>query len=279
MATNKTKTLDSRIADALKTNGEANRDTLFALWEEAFAEINKLKEVIKSEEPRLLDITNDSPDQSRELITSSKLHIERVTKAITEELKPRVKALDAEKALADWEEEAVPIRDENDKLFAELEATYPPFMQQILDLYVRILRNHIGFADHKARAPAGADTGFSRIEPHSRFWDKMALSSWNNPGVTYPERQSPEEIAWANQVANVNAMVAQAKQLDARQSLGTIGPNWYEAAKVEQERQRVANEKAEAEAKEKDAERRDQYYRSVVEAERRHAHGETNDHV
>lgn len=265
--------LEQRISAALKSNGEANRDTLFALWEEAFAEINRLNETIATEEPRLLDINNDDPDASRELIASSKLHIERLSKAITEELKPSVRALDAKKAQADWTAEADQIRDENDKLFAELKAMYPPFLQQILDLYFRILKNHSAFANHKVHAPAGADTSFSRIEPHSRFWLDMALSSWNNPGVKYPERQSPEQIAWAQQVAFTTALCEQTKAIEAKHA-HMHSADWGAVYDEIHKRKAAEDEKAEQALKEKDQAARDEYYKSVLEAERRHVRGE-----
>ena len=187
--------LEQRISAALKSNGSADRDVLFSLWQEAFDEINRLNETIATEEPRLLDINNDDADGSRELIASSKLHIERLTKAIVEELKPRVLALNAEKARADWTAEADERRAINDELYEELEALYPPFFQQIVKLYVRILENDIEIDKLKARAPMGVDKKFAAVEPHALFWALINLPSWDT-GVTFPPRKSPADIAW-----------------------------------------------------------------------------------
>ena len=77
-----TKTLDSRISAALSANGEASRDTLTALIAEANNSIRIANTVIETETPSLLDLDNDDPDRSRELIASNKLKIERLTLAI-----------------------------------------------------------------------------------------------------------------------------------------------------------------------------------------------------
>ena len=269
----KTPTLSSRIFSALKSNGSADRATLFSLWEEAFAEINRLKEVIKTEEPRLLNITNDDADGSRERIASSKLHIERLTKAITEELKPRVLALDAEKARQDWTAEADERRAVNDDLYEELKALYPPFFEQMLKLYLRILDNDIEIDKLKARAPAGVDKRFVAVESHSLFWALMNLPSWDKGGVTFPPRKSPADIAWQNQIAITNAAVEAAKANDLRFTPNG-GRDWHEINKLERERVDAENAKFEAEAKAKDLEARQDYYLSLQEAERKRIYGE-----
>ena len=264
--------LEQRISAAFKSNGSVDRDTLFSLWEEAFAEINKLKEVIETEEPRLLDIDNDDADGSRERIASSKLHIERLTKAIVEELKPRVFALDAEKARADWTAEADERRAINDELYEELEALYPPFFQQIVKLYVRIIENEIQISKLKARAPAGADKTFVPVEPHSRFWASINLPYWDSDAM-FPPRKSAAGIAWEIQVAITNAMVAQAKANDLKFAPHG-GQDWAEINKLERERVDAEAEKAEQELKEKDQAARDEYYKNIAIGERKRLRGE-----
>ena len=101
----------------------------------------------------------------------------------------------------------------------------------------------------------------------------MQLPSWTNFNLTYPVRRTPQEIAWQNQVANMNAMCAQAKAIDAKFSPNG-GKDWFEVQKIEQERQIAADEKFEAEQKERDQKSQDAHYRAVLENERRHARGE-----
>ena len=57
----KTRSLDARISEALKANGDADRDALVGLLDEAFDEITSLEEIIKVETPRVLDLTNPIP--------------------------------------------------------------------------------------------------------------------------------------------------------------------------------------------------------------------------
>ena len=87
--------LDTRIAKALNANGKAaDRDLLVALNNEAADEIDALRATIAAEEGRLLDITNETPDKSQEVIASARLRVERLTKVILEELHPRIEAFD-----------------------------------------------------------------------------------------------------------------------------------------------------------------------------------------
>ena len=268
----KTPTLDVRIADVLKAKCTADRNSLFSLWEEAFEKINELQETIKTEEDRVLDLTNTDPDKSTATITSIKLQIERLTKAITEELKPRVLALDAEKARTDWNAEAEKRRAVNDELYEELKALYPPFFQQIVKLYVRILENDIEIGKLKARAPACVDKQFVAVEPHSLFWALINLPSWDK-GVTFPPRKSPADIAWQNQVAITNAAVAQAKAIEAKHAQ-MFSPDWAAVHDEIHKRKAEEDEKAEAELKAKDLEARQNYYLSLQEAERKRIRGE-----
>ena len=270
--TNKTPKLDARIVAALTANGEASRDTLIALIDEATLSIDLARKVIEVEEPSLLDLDNDDPDKSQARLASAKLKIERLTKALPL-LQQRVDQIDAELALTGWNAEADRLREQSNKIFDELEKLYPGFLAKMMDLFDRGKRNAAAFNVHVRHAPPGADTWFEPATSHSTFWIDMQLSSWTNVSVTYPERETPEQIAWAQQVLFTNAAVAQAKALDQKFAPNG-GRDWPEVQKIEQERQRAADEKAEAEAKKKDAERRDQYYQAIAEGERRRIRGE-----
>ena len=92
----KTPKLDARIVQALAANGEANRDVLVALIDEATLSIDIARKVIEVEEPSLLYLENEDPDKSRELIASNKLKIERLNLALPQ-LQQRIDAIDAEK--------------------------------------------------------------------------------------------------------------------------------------------------------------------------------------
>ena len=107
--TKTTKSLDAKITQALSANGAADRDTLANLINEATNAIEMAKVVIEAESPRFLDIANDTPDKSQELIASARLRVERLTKAITQ-LQARVDQIDHEAAVVKWKEDAKPCR-------------------------------------------------------------------------------------------------------------------------------------------------------------------------
>ena len=144
----KTKTLDARISAALQSNGNADRDELVGLLDLAFDELTSLEEIIKVETPRIMDLQNDNPDASTAAVSSAKLKIERLNKAVPL-LQARVAAIDAETKLKEWDAEAWRLRNKSNELYEELEALYRPFEQQILDLMVEIFRNHVEWSDHK----------------------------------------------------------------------------------------------------------------------------------
>ena len=268
----KTPKLDARIVQALAANGEANRDVLVALIDEATLTIELAQKVIEVEEPSLVDLENSDPDKSRELIASNKLKIERLTLALPQ-LQSRIDAIDAETALKTWDDEADRLREQSNQIFDELAKIYPPFLAKIVDLFDRGKRNVAAFQAHKRRAPPGADVWFEPATPHITFWQDIVLPSWVKPHVTFPFRQSPADVAWENQVAFTKAMVAQQKALDAKFAPNG-GRDWFEVQKIEQERQIAADEKFEAEQKERDQKSRDAHYQAVLENERRHVRGE-----
>ena len=267
-----TKTLDSRISAALSANGEASRDTLTALIAEANNSIRIANTVIETETPSLLDLDNDDPDRSRELIASNKLKIERLTLAIPQ-LQSRIGAIDAETALKTWNDEADRLREQSNKIYDELKALYPGFLQKMMDLFDQGKRNASAFQSHKRKAPPGADVWFDAATPHSTFWIDIQLPSWTKPHVTFPLRQTPEQIAWAQQVAFTNAMCAQTKAIEAKHAQ-MHSPDWAGAYDEIHKRKAEADAKAEQELKQKDLEARQNYYLSLQEAERKRMRGE-----
>ena len=57
--TTQANSLDARLAKALTS--DTDRDTLFALWHEAFASIKAAEQTVKTESARALDIENADP--------------------------------------------------------------------------------------------------------------------------------------------------------------------------------------------------------------------------
>ena len=225
----KTKSLDVRISQSLQSNGSADRDMLASLLDESFDEIGTLEELIKIETPHIMDLSNTDPDKSTMAVTSAKLRIERLTLAIPQ-LQQRIAAIDAETALKECNKEADRHRAESDKIYDELKEIYPPFLKKMMEMFYKGRANAAAFNELKRRAPDGADLKFAPAMPYDSFWLNLRLPSWNNPGVIYPERQTPEEVAWAQQVAFTNAAVAQAKAIDLKFAPHG-GQDWHEVQK------------------------------------------------
>ena len=121
----KNKSLDARISQALQSNGNADRDALANLLDELFDELGELEELIKVETPRILDLSNPDPDASTTAVASAKLKIERLNLAIPQ-LQQRIAAIDAEKVLAEYNNETYRLRDKSNELYEKLEALYRP---------------------------------------------------------------------------------------------------------------------------------------------------------
>ena len=256
----------------MQSNGSADRDLLVSLIDESFDEITSLEEVIKIETPRILDLSNENPDASNAAITSANLKIARLNKALPL-LRARIDTIDRETALAECNAEVHRVRADSDEIYEELKELYVPFLQKIMHLYLRARDNAAEFYELKRRAPKGADLRFFGAMPYESFWLNLILPSWNNPNVVYPERQTPEQIAWAQQVAITTAMVNAAKANDLKFAPNG-GRDWHEGQKIDQERLDAANAKFEAEQKERDQKSRDAYSQALLENERRHVRGE-----
>lgn len=250
------KSLDARIAKAISSNGTADRDKLAALCTEAAKAIEELQATISREEARVLDLDNLDPDKSTALIASSRIRIERYSKAIAE-LEPRIAVIDREAMVVAWVEQAERLQHQSDDLYRELTEIYPPFLQRLMDLHRRIAANDAAFSALCHRVPAEVDpSAFLRAAPYADFWRNMRMPSWNNPGLTYPERAKPvdpiAEIALAS--------AAFAKRWDAKV------PMTPEAHQAELDK-KEAEQKAKADAD------REAFYRSVAEADRRRMRG------
>ena len=61
-----------------------------------------MEATIAAEEPHLLDISYPDPDQAAAAITAARLRIARLSKAILQELHPRIDALDAAATRDAW---------------------------------------------------------------------------------------------------------------------------------------------------------------------------------
>ena len=258
--TDKTKTiksLDSRIAAALSANGEASREMLSMLVGKAAAAIDEAQCIIDAESPRLMDIANDTPDASRELIASNQLRIERMSAAIPR-LQQRIHAIDLDARQAEWIAEANKLQGEADELFAELKQIYRPIVEQLNSLFVRARANAAAVNELCSRAPRGVEHTFSEIMPYEDFWLKLALPSWDDPNIVYPLRVIEPDP----QIEIALAAAAFAKQFDAKMLMSA-------------EQQNAIDDKREAEQRAKAAADRQRFYQAQLEAERRRVTGET----
>ena len=231
-----------------------------------------MEEIIKIETPRIMDLSNPTPDASNAAITSANLKIARLNKALPL-LRARVDTIDRETALAECNEEADKHRAESDAIYEELKQLYPPFLQKMMDLYIRARANAAAFNELKRCPPKGADLRFFPAMPYESFWLNLRLPSWNNPGVVYPERQTPEQVAWAQQVMFTRAMCEQTKAIEQKHAQ-LYSSDWHAVHAEINRKKAEEDDKAEQELKAKDQAARDQYYKELAEAERRRVYGE-----
>jgi hypothetical protein len=256
-------TLDARIATALKLNGDADRDTLVALIQEAIEAIAFANVTIEAETPKLLDLSNETPDKSRELIESNKLKIERLTLAVPQ-LQSRVDTIDHETAVANWNGEYNALIETATALFDELGETYPELLIKLMDLRDRIVETHWAFHNLGQRAPKGVDTSFPRVEPYDGFWECMFMPSYVTPGKSYPPQ--PPSKKEQEEAAMRNFAIAAAEQAKA----------WSLKVVTESDREIINRREAEAALKEQDerAASLEAFYKAEREAERRRVYGE-----
>ena len=212
--TKTSKSLDAKIATALSANGEANRDTLANLIREATKAVEMANIVITAETPRLHDIANSDPDKSQELIASSQLRVERLTKAITQ-LQARVDQIDHEAAIAKWNEDAKALQAESDQLWRDLEDTYTVLTDQLIDIWHAVDRNSRAIEAARRRRPSGAEHLPLIGADNPALRAKLRLPFWDNP-----ERiRFPRDEGWEFQRAMSDMMVNHAKALEQKYAL------------------------------------------------------------
>ena len=183
-----TQSLDARLADAIKANGEADRSTFVALRDEAASTIDELRATIETEEARILDLTNPDPDQSITVVASARLRIQRLTTAIPR-LEQRIAAIDVAAQQAAWSEQANALRTESDDLYWALNEVYPSFVKTLDELFVKARANAAAFNELLGRAPQGVDHTFNEASPYSSFWIRVQLPDWSDAACQPPAAQ------------------------------------------------------------------------------------------
>ena len=255
MANKPTKSLGARIAAALATNGKADRDTLTTLWTEAADEVNALQATIAAEETHLADIAADDPDKSTEVIASSRRRIERLTKVIHEELRPRVEALDRAADLAEWEKEAERLQSESDQLWAKLEATYNVACDQLIEVWGHVFRNSHAINEARRRRPSGTRRELTGAD-HPELRATLRLPYFDEPTrIRFPRDEAVEF-----QRATSNLLVEQAKAFERKQMAVLDGRD---------ERVQAERIKHEQETKQRVEAERAAYHKSLQEADRK----------
>ena len=264
----KPKSLDAKIASALAANGEASRDTLVELIAEAYAAIDMARVVIEAETPRLLDLSNLEPDKSRQLIESSKLSIERLTRAIRR-LQERVDTIDHQTAVANCEAEWGVVEKKFTALWNELAEVYPARLSEIMALCARIREAHWEAYDLAKRSPKGVNTEFNRIEPYEGFWDKMVLPDWDDPNVTHPPKRPSEAEAFEESWRRFALQSATfAKTLDQKHAQ-RYSADWHEIQKLEIEQNRIKAAEDEEKQRQAQEESLKEFYKADKAAEMR----------
>ena len=244
--------VEARIAKALAANGSANHAQLVELWDEAADKIDELTATIAAEEPKLLDLENEEPEKSQQIIQSNKLRIKRLTKAIAE-LRPRVEALDREATANKWLEEAVKLQADADILREQLCDTYIVLCTQTVETWLQVDANARAIQRHRERRPSGVH--YSLIDADNpRLRNKLRLPLWYEPDrLLFPKDENQEMQA---AMANITPVA-------------TFVPAY---ASME-EREQAERAKYEAEAKAEDQRKRDEYYKGFAALERQKPFG------
>jgi len=266
-----TATLDSRIAAALAAHGKANKDDLAALVAEAEQAVAAARDTIATEGERALDIANDDPDRSHDLIRKAELRIARLDKALPL-LRTRIRTIDETEHARAWHKAADRIEGERDALAAELRELYPDFVEQLADLYSRIDALDGAIARLHSAAPRGETRRLVGAEPQARdipgfcaaqpgLREHLKLPDWSEPSrIAYPPEPGLNPLA--------GAMVAAAGAFERKHS-GLYSSDWHAAQKLAAEQARAESARlAEIEAREA-AEAKRKFEQAVLEQDKR----------
>lgn len=245
-----TASLDKRVAAAL-ADTDITKNELIALVDEANAAIKAAEQTIQVESERELDLQNDDPDKSDELIRKSKRLVARFTKAIPE-LAKKIDKITAAEYSAKWHDAFDRIEAERDNLARELATLYPSFVQNIIDLFNRIDACDAKIGQLARAAPStsyqsneyrrllevelvarGLDS-FDRFNPPIR--ENLKLPDPNNTCETiFPPQQNFSLMA-------LNAMQPALRAMIQKDAVA-CSPDWAGAQKIEEQRIRAEAEK------------------------------------
>ena len=278
MADKTTKTLDSRIATALSANGKVDRATLVELIREAGEAIEMANVVIDAETPRLHDLSNDTPDASQQLIASSRLRVERLTKAIAA-LDARIEQIDLAAQQTSWNEEYDRLQDETAALAEEFAEKYPTLRAELVGLFIRLDDNRAAVGNlYRQRGPHRTGDrpelieaellarGLEMFTVHQpRLQDSLKLPAFADPAKVFP-RDEYAELMRATALQTSEAIRALEQR---RAATGMYSGDWWAAKQLENEQLRAESERRDEEQRKQNEAAREAYYASLQAEELR----------
>lgn len=258
--------LEKRVLAAL-ADGGIDKGDLVSLLSDVEKAIADAEHVIATESARALELETESPDDCVLAIKKAELRIERLRKAVPK-LEDKIQRLVAREVAASWARQFDSLKNERDALAKELSALYPPFVQNLANLFARIDALDARISALNAHAPHGEVRRLLETELKARSLDRFSAEQPPlRETLKLPDPGYTREVCFPPPVpmdAYYDAMRGAAAAL-ARKHEATYSDHWYEAKKLRDQATREEIENRECEL----AEQRRQSERNFHDAVRR----------
>jgi len=261
--------MSSKLAIALAANGSTGKNDLVALVSEVEATLLAARETIALEEDRILDLANETPDRSRDLISKSQLVIERLSKGLVA-LNERIQQIDAAEYARSWNEQADELEAQQDRLAQRWIDLYWGFIEQFPKLYAEIDALDKRIAEHNGKAPRGRSRRVIETElrarnlkgydaDNPRLRDNLKLVHPKTGRICFP----PEPVNYA-----ALAMVEAVQRLEQKHA-GLYSSDWHEFESARQAQLRREAAAREEGLRAKSAADRRKYESKLLAADRK----------
>jgi hypothetical protein len=235
-----TTAIEKRIAAALSE--DITSSDLVSLLVETEAAISEAEATAEAERAKALDLlASPNAAKARTAMEDAAFARDRLRTHLPR-LRDRLREVQAAEYAAAWEPEYKRVEGTRDELAAELAATYPKLVAQLVHLLGRIEECDREVSRINGSAPDGESRRLRQVEVVARALDSF---SRDNPSITkelqLPDWERSNRLAWPPPKAPLAALVAAA--IPAFQFPG--GGEWWEgreklAARQEAEQARLA---------------------------------------
>ncbi len=224
--------LDAKIANAL-ADANTPAETFLKLFREAENALDAADEAAEKERERSLDPATADPEKAQAMLQKIELGRDRLNAALPK-LQARYEQARARERVADWAAEYEQFEQKRDALARELTEVYPAAVEQLVDLFERIMAVDREIDQVNGSAPRSDPRRLKGIELTARELDHFTDI---NPPIArelrLPHPGETSRLAFPPHVVNFSVQASEKVARAMAERGAAYGPDWHSVRQLE----------------------------------------------